>query len=146
MAESKMERLIPDWPELFGRRWGWPRFFEEGWPQLGDRGSLRVEEFVDEGRLVVRVELPGIDPDKDVEVSVSAGMLHIRAERREETKTESRRGFRSEFHYGTYSRSLPLPAGASEKDVEATYTDGILEVRIPIGEKGQATKVPITKK
>lgn len=140
-----LERLVPDFPEFFRRRSMMPRLLEEAWPQLwGEEHTMRVEEFVESGQHVVRAELPGIDPEKDVDISMSSGMLHIRAERREESKTE-RRGYRSEFRYGAFSRTLALPADATEKDVKATYHDGILEVRVPMAEKGATTKVPVTR-
>ena len=66
---------------------------------------VRVEDYLDEGAYVVRAELPGVDPDKDVEVSVENDMLTIRGERREETKEKNRR----EFHYGSFRRTLALP-------------------------------------
>ena len=129
---------FPGFSELF--RWPeWTRL-----AALEDR--IRVEEYSEDGTLVIRAEMPGIDPDKDVDISVSDGMLTIRAERREETKTEERQGFHSEFHYGAFSRSLRLPAGASEADVKASYKDGILEVRVPIDEeRAAARKIAIEK-
>ena len=93
--------------------------------------SIKVEQFVDGTTLVVRAEVPGIDPDKDVDVSVSEGMLHIRAEREEKTEHKSKDGYRSEFRYGSFSRSVALPPGAKEEDITATYKDGVLEVRAP---------------
>ena len=80
---------------------------------------------------MVRAEVPGIDPDKDVDVSVSEGMLHIRAEREEKTEHKSKTGYRSEFRYGSFLRSIALPAGAKEEDITASYKDGVLEVRAP---------------
>ncbi|HVA05381.1 MAG TPA: Hsp20/alpha crystallin family protein, partial [Acidimicrobiales bacterium] len=77
--------------------------------------------------------LPGVDPDKDVDISVSDGVLHIEA-RREESKKDKdkdKRAYRSEFRYGTFSRDLALPKGVESKEVKASYRDGILEVRIP---------------
>lgn len=117
----------------------------ELWQMLGSE-EMKIEEFRADGDLVVRVELPGIDPDKDVEVSVSEGTLTIHAERTRETKEETESHFRSEFRYGSFTRRIPLPAGANEDDVRASYTDGILEVRVPIVE-GAATarKVPISR-
>ncbi len=91
---------------------------------------VRVEDYVDEGQHVVRAELPGIDPENDVDITVQDGILTITAERREEKKE----GGRSEFRYGSFSRSVSLPAGADEEDVTATYRDGILEVRTPLKE------------
>jgi HSP20 family protein len=138
MTLTKYERFADDLPELF--RWPeWTRL-----ATLEDR--MRLEEFTDDGTLVIRAEMPGIDPEKDVDISMSDGLLTIRAERREETKTEERNGYHSEFHYGAFSRSMRLPSGASEKDVKATYKDGILEVRVPIDkEQAAAKKVPVEK-
>ena len=139
---------------------GWPRLLdllESAWPleitstldtTAGSGLAMRMEEFVDGDTLVVRAELPGVDPDKDVEITVDNGVLTISAERREEKVEgeEGTSGYRSEFRYGSYRRSMTLPAGATEDDVKATYTDGILEVRVPIGtEKPSPRKVEITR-
>jgi HSP20 family protein len=103
--------------------------------------GFRIEDYVDDGHYVVRAELPGIDPVKDVQVLVRDGVLVVNAERREET----REGRRSEFHYGAFTRTLALPDGADEDDVEATYADGILLVRVGLtGLEPAARRVPIT--
>lgn len=104
------------------------RFLEGDLPMTP---SMKVEQFLDGSTLVVRAEVPGIDPDQDVDVSVSEGMLHIKAERQEKSEHKSKSGYRSEFRYGSFSRSIALPAGAKEEDVTATYKDGVLEVRAP---------------
>ena len=102
-------------------------------------------DLCDGDTLVVRAEMPGIDPDKDVEITVSDGMLQLSAERRSETKTEAKKSYRSEFRYGSFSRSVRLPAGACEEAVKASYTDGILEVRIAIDESSNgANRIPIS--
>lgn len=93
--------------------------------------SIKVEQFLDGSTLVVRAEVPGIDPDKDIDVSVRDGMLHITAEREEKTEHKGKDGYRSEFRYGSFTRSIALPPGAREEDVSATYKDGVLEVRAP---------------
>ena len=61
---------------------------------------VRVEDYVSEGEYVVRAELPGIDPEKDVDITVEDGVLTVKAERREAKKE----GGRSEFRYGLYSQ------------------------------------------
>lgn len=101
--------------------------------------SIRVEQFLDGNTLVVRAEMPGIDPDKDVDVSVADGVLHIKAEREEKTEHKGKSGYRSEFRYGSFSRSVSLPPGAREEDVTATYKDGVLEVRAPAPEQAPTT-------
>jgi HSP20 family molecular chaperone IbpA len=105
---------------------------------------MRVEDYVEEGQYVLRAELPGIDPDKDVDITIDNGVLTIKAERREEKKDAGR----SEFRYGAFTRSTTLPTGADQDDVSATYSDGILEVRVGIKPetKPEAKRIAIAKK
>jgi HSP20 family protein len=136
MALTRWERFGLDWPGQW-RRWIERESEAPGW--------LRVEEVQEDGTLVVRAELPGIDPDKDVEVTVSDGMLHISAKREERSEEKSKGTVRSEFRYGEFTRDLALPAGIDKDAVKADYKDGILEVRIPWPAEPEptATKVPV---
>jgi HSP20 family protein len=135
------------WPEPVDRAISdWPFHPFETWRRMFDEDQVKIEEFVEDGHLVVRAELPGVDPDRDVDVSVVDGMLHIRAERRHEEKIENRDYRRTEIRYGSFSRVLPLPANAKESDIQASYRDGILEVRAPMEEgPAKASKVPISR-
>jgi HSP20 family molecular chaperone IbpA len=67
----------------------------EGVRPFDDR--MRIEEEVVGDRLVIRAEIPGVDPEKDVEINVADGVLSARAERREEEGKKTDGGFRSEF-------------------------------------------------
>ncbi len=96
--------------------------------------SMRCEDFMDDDRYVLRADLAGMDPDKDIHVDVSDGVLTVTAERSEEKKD----GGRSEFFYGTMRRSVTLPAGADPSAVRASYHNGILEVSVPIKSGGPA--------
>jgi HSP20 family protein len=105
---------------------------------------IRVEDFVGDGQYIVRAELPGVEPEKDLEVTVSDGILTIKAERREESTGKHH----SEFRYGTFSRSVSLPAGAEEDHVGARYGNGILEVTVKLADKGtekSSRKIPVTQ-
>ena len=97
-------------------------------PYLGQ--PIRVEDYVEDDHYTVRAELAGIDPAKDVEVTVGAGYLTIRAERHDKTEGKHR----TEFRYGSFSRTIGLPANADEDAVTATYRDGILLSLIHISE------------
>ena len=139
MALPQVASTRFEWPEVLFRR------FADRFPFFDDE-AMKVEEFRENGTLVVRAELPGIDPDKDVELTVMNGYLTIHAERREEKKDEGKEHHRSEFTYGSFTRVIPLPAGTANTDVKATYTDGILEVRIPVdAAKAEAYTVPVTR-
>ena len=138
-----MKRMELDWPTWMARRFGEvPDLFGEWFEET----SMKVEEFETDGQLVIRAEMPGIDPDEDVEITVTDHRLHVKAERTTETKEEDVKHWRSEFRYGSFERTLPLPPGATEDDVTASYLDGILEIRVPLGSEADATKrIPVTR-
>jgi HSP20 family protein len=133
------DRFFEDLPEVFRR----PVLL---WPErAGD--LVHIEEYTENGSLVVKVELPGIDPDKDVEISIHHDVLHIEAQRREEETSADRDYVRRELRYGSFRRDLELPKGISESDVTASYKDGILEVRVPVPNVEGAVRrtIPIEK-
>jgi HSP20 family protein len=116
--------------------------------QLSDDQLIQVDEYRDGDTQVIRAELPGIDPAKDVEVTMQDGMLRIAAERKVEENTQDKGYTRHELRYGSFSRTLPLPEGAAESDIKASYKDGILEIRIPVAEPAPATeptRIAVTK-
>jgi HSP20 family protein len=136
---SRFDHLFEEWARMMPfRAMSFPRWWEGG-------DLIRVEEFREDETLVIRADLPGIDPDKDVEVTVSDGMLHIEAERREEEQREEKGYLRQEVCYGSLSRSLPLPEGVTQDDITATYQDGVLQIRIPEPKTELAKKIAISK-
>jgi HSP20 family protein len=139
---NRMDRLFEEWMRSlptrrpFGFAWDWP----------GEE-LIRVDEFREGNTEVIRAELPGIDPDRDVDLTVAEGMLRITAERRHEESTEEKGFRRRELRYGSMTRTLPLPDGVTESDISATYKDGILEIRVPVPERTdtEPTKIQIRK-
>ena len=110
-------------------------WLETPFATLRPQQMIRLEEFTEEGRYVLRAELPGIDPEKDVEVSVADGVLTIHAERKEQQKE----GRRTEFRYGSFTRSIALPAGADDYDITAVYDKGVLEIAVGLKEPAETT-------
>jgi HSP20 family protein len=123
------------------------RWFEGLRPLFRDEDRLRIEQELTDDTLVIRAEMPGIDPDKDVDITLDEGVLHIRAERKLESNAETDGVRRSEFRYGEFERALRVPRTVSADDVVATYRDGILEVRVPYKVPTQAppSKVAVTR-
>ncbi len=130
LAVQRQSRpLLPELSELFN---SFPTF--AGLPSIAglrpffDNNLLRLEDESREGLYLVRAELPGVDPVEDIEVTVRDGQLTIKAERIQTDETNGR----SEFSYGSFARTIELPVGADEDDINATYDRGILTVLVPL--------------
>ena len=127
---SRREPRNMDFPEWM-TRWLDERGLADRLLSMDLGPALRIEELTEGDVRIIRAELPGIDPDKDVEISVHDGMLHISGERTQRSEDRDNGTVRTEFRYGRFERAVPLPAGSSPEDVTATYKDGVLEVRMP---------------
>ena len=122
----------------------WPDISElfEGFPSwTGLRPTfgthiIRVEDEVKQDSYELRAEIPGVDPDKDVDITVRDGVLTIKAERSEKKEANGR----SEFSYGSFLRSVTLPAGADEDAIKASYDKGILTVSVPVTKAAEAAE------
>jgi len=103
---------------------------------------IPVESYTEDGKYVVRADLPGVDPDKDIEVKVDGDVLTIHGERREEEHDHGH----SEVRYGSFTRSVRLPKGADASDVTARYDAGVLVVSVPMTESpAQPIKVAVQR-
>jgi HSP20 family protein len=138
MAELPARRQLALFPDLLD-------WLDAPWAPLlpfTSAHTFRVEDYVEDDRYTIRAELPGVDPDKDVEITVADGTLTIRAERREEHKEPHR----SEFRYGSFTRSVALPERADTEHITASYDKGVLEVSVPVLEaKPKGRRIEITK-
>ena len=142
-----MEKLSrPEAPAIFRALFpGLIDWLESPWagpPQFTAARTFRVEEGARDNRYVIRAELPGLDPDRDIEVTVEGSTLTIHAERRQEDSGP----YRSEFRYGPLTRLVTLPAKVDAKDVTARYERGVLEVSVPVREvRPEGIRVAIEK-
>jgi HSP20 family protein len=93
--------------------------------------------------IVIRLELPGMDPERDVEITVEDGMLHIHGERKESEEEEGQGYIRRESSHGAFERTLALPAGARTDDIKATYEKGVLEIVVPGAGKRPTQRVQV---
>jgi HSP20 family protein len=112
-VKQRRRSLLPDISELFT---GFP-----AWANLAP---------------MIHAELPGIDPAKDVDITAADGRLTIKAERGEKKEAKGR----SEFSYGSFVRSVTLPAGADDYDIRAGYDKGILTVSVALPKAPPAEK------
>ena len=96
-----------------------------------DNRTMRIEEELYDDLYEVRAELPGVDPDDDIDVTVRDGKLTISAQR---SGPDENCG-RSEFAYGSFTRTVTLPDGADADEINATYDRGILTVSVPLSDE-----------
>jgi HSP20 family molecular chaperone IbpA len=132
-APERFRAMFPDLADWLESPWTGPPPFLTG-------QAFRLEEAIRDNRYVIRAELPGLDPENDIEVTVDNRILTIRAERRQEDNGS----YRSEFRYGSFARAVRLPAKVDAADVTARYDKGVLEVSIPVrAAKPEGTRIPI---
>jgi HSP20 family protein len=101
-----------------------------------------IESFVENGKVVIRVDLPGVEP-KDVEVTVSGDTLTIRGKRERTHEEQGRDYLHREVSYGSFERSITLPAGIDPDQIKAAYKDGVLELTAPAPKELSPRKVPV---
>lgn len=124
-----------------------------GWAAGGRDKSAAMAGFVpavevvrDDADVVVRVELPGVDVERDVAIEVDRGKLVISGERRDERAEQTQGVLVRELRYGQFRREFALPPGVSPEQVEATYDQGLLDVRVRgvVQPEPATVRVPIT--
>ena len=106
---------------------------------------LCVDEYIEDGNLLVRVDAPGIDPVDDIDLRLIDNQIDLRVTRQERTDGTDPQHRRTEVRYGTFRRSLPVPKGTQAEDVSASYRDGVLELRIPTGDSVHAEKIAVAQ-
>ena len=119
----------------------WPAF---RWPSFRAKPALEatswfpeIDVFEKGGRLITKIDLPGLKRE-DVKVEVADGHLAISGERKTEAEEKQEHFYRCEREYGSFYRAVPLPDGVKLEDVKATFSDGVLEVSIPLPAKPEA--------
>ncbi len=103
--------------------------------------ALEMKE--DDSEVTVRAELPGIDP-KEVDVSLERGYLTIKGEKKQEKKQEKENYLHVETSYGSFSRTIPVPADIDPDKVRAGYKKGVLTITLPKKETAKPRRVEIS--
>jgi HSP20 family protein len=108
---------------------------------FGQSAVMPLDGVRREGDVVLRFDVPGIDPDS-IEVTVDRGVLSVSVKRQEE-RSENDRFFVRERTMGTFTRRMRLSENLNAEAVEAAYSNGVLEVRIPVVEQAKPRKVEV---
>lgn len=104
-------------------------FFRPLWGVEGH--AMRTDISEKDGNIVLETDLPGMDK-KDIGIELNDGYLTISAKREETSDSDEKGRFiRKERRYGSCSRSFYVGTGVEEKDISASYENGILKVTFP---------------
>jgi HSP20 family protein len=134
----EMEHFRRDFDDLFDR------FLGRGKRGGKEAGATEpaIESYIEGDKMVVRADLPGIDP-KNVEITVTGDILTIKGSREDKREEKERNFVFKEVSYGSFERSITLPAGVKADDIKASYKDGVLELTAPAPKELAARKVSI---
>ena len=135
-----LEEIERNFGDFFGRPAVWRRIpmMEMGW-------SPAVEVFEKEDKYIVKAELPGVK-EEDMDVSVEGETLTIKGEKKSESEVKEDDYYRCERSYGSFYRSIALPATVDTKKIEASFEDGVLEVIIPKAAEVKPKKITVSTK
>jgi len=120
------------------------RFFETRWEELPALGDWVPKVDVSETKdaVVVKAEIPGMEA-KDVQASLQENVLTITGEKKQEKEEKDERYHRVERSYGSFTRSMRLPAGVDASKVNAAFKNGVLTVTLPKTAAAKATPIPV---
>ena len=124
---------------LMGQMWGTP---SSGAGNGGSTWLPALDVWETDDELVLAVDLPGID-EENVTIEVDDGVLTVTGQRERTAEVKQEHFARFERRYGTFSRSVTLPAGIAEGDIKAAFKAGVLEIHVPKPEQRKPKRIPI---
>lgn len=105
-----------------------------------DYPAVNISE--NEKEIKVKAELPGIEP-KDIELTIQNNTLILKGEKKFEEEEKKDNFHRIECRYGSFYRTIPLPAEVDESKVSAKFKNGVLEIKLPKKEEAKGKRIPI---
>ena len=148
-ANGKTEVVLRRTPfqeveDLLSARWP----FDVRFPRLErlfrEPGLAPIDMFEKDGKVVIKAEMPGIEPEK-VEITIVGNELRVSGERTDEKEVREENYYRSERTFGRVFRTITLPEGVDGEAVKATMKDGVLTIEVERKEAVTPKKITVTK-
>jgi HSP20 family protein len=144
--EEVMRALVPETGMMTFRK-EMDRLLDRLWDgdeiPSGVAWSPKVDFTETKETITVKAEIPGIEP-KDVQLMLENGVLTLRGEKRQETEQKDERFYRMERSYGSFARSLRLPANVDATKATAVFKNGVLTIVMPKTAEARGKAIPIT--
>lgn len=145
--DNAINRFHSEIDRVFDRFFGDRFFGGMDLPELRSwAGTWAPTIDVNEGddAFTVSAELPGVDP-KDIDVSLSGDMLTIVGEKKEESEEQREGLYQSERRFGSFKRTIPLPASVDAEQISADYENGVLRIRVPKSKEAKQRRIPVSR-
>lgn len=97
---------------------------------FGRTTSPRIDVYQTDNDVIVKAEIPGVSKE-DLSVYIDENILRLSGQFKRDNEYKDENIYRTERHYGTFSRTIPLPIEVKSDDANAEYSDGILSITIP---------------
>lgn len=141
MPAGGLATLRKEMDQLFDSMW------REDLPESTSSGPWvpRVDLSETKEQMLVRAEVPGMEPE-DLRVEYRDGLLTLRGEKKREHEQKTEQFYRMERSWGSFARTIRLPAYADPKKIEASFRNGVLVVALPKVPEALGTTIPVRPK
>ena len=143
MSRIRLRWNQPPMPDLFDdiERWFQRHVPRRWWPVEGEEYEFgpAVDVYETDDEVVVKVALPGANRE-DITVTAQEDTVTIRGQSKQEEEVDEDGYYRRELRYGSFSRTIPLPATVNSDEITAKFADGVLTVRAPKAPAEEAGK------
>jgi HSP20 family protein len=116
-----------------------------GWIAPTNAAGMALDVYETKDQVVIKAALPGVKPE-ETEVTITGDTLTIRGESKEEKEVKEESYIRKERHFGSFARSVTLPAGLEADKAEATFENGVLTLKIPKSEQVKPRSIKVKAK
>ena len=138
-----IERMFEDWFDDFWSR-PYPRLWRQGFARLQPISleAPAVDVYEQKDDLIVKAEIPGLTKD-EIDISLDGSTLTIKGEKKKEEEVKEDDYYRCERSYGAFARSIDLPVAVQTDKVNASFKNGVLEIRLPKTEEAKKSVVKV---
>lgn len=109
---------------------------------LRESENLSANIWEEGNQIFVKMAMPGIKKE-DIKISVTRDSLNIEGKSKEETEEKEKKYFLKTFQSYSYSQNFNLPSLVDPDNVDASFTDGVLTVKLPKIEKKETKEITI---
>lgn len=132
-----MERLFEEFFEPSARRRRW-------WPTPSETGAIvpNINVYDRKNEVVIKAELPGVEKD-NIDLTITKDSITLKGESKKDEEVKEEDYYSREINYGSFVRTIALPAEVESEKAKATFKNGVLEVVLPKKEEAKPKEIKV---